>query len=136
MATSVAPLTTVVMTSVSADRAGVASGVNNAVARVAALLAIAVFGLGMSYAFNRSLDRGLDSLGLSPEVRDHLDNDRAKLAGLEPPSTVVRETAASIRRTIADSVISGFRLVLAVAAALSLLGALIAGLVIEEKPHL
>jgi len=136
MATSVAPLTTVVMTSVGAERAGIASGVNNAVARVAALLAIAIFGLGMLYSYNRSLDRRLDSLGLSLEVRDHLDNDRAKLGALEPPPTVALETAASIRRAIADSFIAGFRLVLAIAATLSLLGALMAWLVIEEKPHI
>ncbi len=134
MAASVAPLTTVVMTSVSADRAGVASGVNNAVARVAALLAIAVFGLGMLFAFNRSLDRRLDSLGLTPEVRDHLNNDRAKLATLEPPPVLVLETAVKVRRTIDDSFITGFRTVLAVAASLSLLGALLAWLVIEKKP--
>ena len=136
MATSVAPLTTVVMTSVGADRSGLASGVNNAVARVAALLAIAIFGLGMLYAYNRSLDRRLDSMGLTLEVRDHLDNDRAKLGALEPPPTVASETAASIRRAIADSFIAGFRLVQMVAVALSLLGALIAWLVIEERPHI
>src|SRR5215470_13783841 len=62
MATSAAPLTTVVMTSVNADRAGIASGVNNAVARMAALLAIAVFGVVMLNAFNRALDRRLDGL--------------------------------------------------------------------------
>ena len=134
MAMSVAPLTTVVMTSVSADRGGVASGVNNAVARMAALLAIAVFGLGMLYAFNRSLDRRLDSLGLAPEVREHLNNDRTKLATLEPPPTLVLETAMSVRRMIADSFTTGFRTVLVIAALLSLLGALIALLVIEKQP--
>src|SRR5499426_3625273 len=92
MATSVAPLTTAVMTSLSADRAGVASGANNAVSRVAALLAIAIFGVVMLHAFNSALDRRFDSLELSPEARHLLDNDRAKLGAMEPPSILEQET--------------------------------------------
>jgi EmrB/QacA subfamily drug resistance transporter len=135
MATSVAPLTTVVMTSLSADRAGVASGVNNSVARVAALLAIAIFGLVMLHAFNIALDRRLDSLRLPPEARRQLDNDRAKLAAMEPPPTLDMETTASVRRAIADSFIVGFRWVLTLAAALAVLGTIIVWLVVERTPH-
>jgi hypothetical protein len=124
-----------VMTSLSADRAGVASGVNNAVARVAALLAIASFGLIMLHAFNTALDRQLDSLRLPPEARRQLDNDRGKLAAMEPPHTLDPETAAGVRRAIADAFIVGFRWVLTVAATLSVLGTVIIWLVFERTPH-
>jgi len=135
MAMSAAPLTTVVMTSVGADRAGIASGVNNAVARVAALLAIAVFGVVILRVFNGALDRQLDSLEPPTEARRQLDNDRAKLAAIEPPATLDLETAVSVRRGIVDSFIVGFRWVLTLAAALAVLGALIAWLVVENRQY-
>src|ERR1700691_5071024 len=59
MAVTVAPLTTVVMNSVSKDRVGSASGINNAVARVAGVLAIAIFGIVMVRAFGAELNHSL-----------------------------------------------------------------------------
>ena len=61
MAITVAPLTTTVMSSIGQNRAGTASGVNNAVARTASLVAIAVLGVVMIHVFKTNLDHRLSS---------------------------------------------------------------------------
>jgi hypothetical protein len=64
MAIVVAPLTTTVMGAVAAQHAGVASGVNNAVSRIAGLIAIAVFGVVLVRAFDARVNPALDRLEL------------------------------------------------------------------------
>src|SRR5580704_11276924 len=93
MAISVAPLTTVVMGSVDPGRAGTASGINNAVARVASVLAIAVFGIVMVKAFGSYLDYSLGHLALPPGVLQKLRSDEIRLAGLSVPGGLNASTA-------------------------------------------
>jgi hypothetical protein len=133
MALSVAPLTTTVMNAVKENRAGIASGINNAVSRTAGLLAIAVLGLVMLHTFNARLDRRLATLEITPEVKRSLDEQRVKLAGAEIPENLSPEIRATLKQAIDDSFVAGFRLVMMVAASLALLSALSAWLLIKGK---
>ena len=117
MAISVAPLTTAVMESVPSREAGVASGVNNAVSRIAGLLAVAIFGLILSAGFNRTLDRSLSHLQLSPAARESVDRDRPKLAGLQTSDS-------RIRHAVDEAFLSGYRDVIWISVGLALLSAL------------
>ena len=126
MAISVAPLTTVVMTSVGQERVGTASGINNAVARVAGVLAVAVFGAVMAAAFAHSLRHSLDGLHLNAGVVQQLESNAARLGGLDAPFDVDSQTASTIRSAIAESFVFGFRLIMLLCASLAFASAAVA----------
>ena len=128
MAVSVAPLTTTVMNAVSPERAGAASGINNAVSRIAGLLAVAVLGLVVITVFNHRLDQRLRDQQVLATVRQTVDSQRAKLAGIVTPDKRAREA-------IAASFIDGYRAIVWIAVALSLAGSLSAVLLIGSKTN-
>jgi EmrB/QacA subfamily drug resistance transporter len=132
MAISIAPLTTVVIGAAERGRAGVASGINNAVSRVAGLLAIAVMGIVVSVAFNRALDSRVARLEIPPAAQQMLEAQRIRLAGAEIAAGVGDDVAIALQQAIAESFVSGFRLVMLVAAGLALASALSASLTIER----
>ena len=133
MAISVAPLTTTVMSSVKENRAGIASGINNAVSRTAGLLAVAVFGLVMLQGFNSRLDQRLSALQLAPEVKEELDKQRVRLADIELPASLDESTKTTLQHVIQESFVTGFRRVALGLALLAILSALSAWWLIEGK---
>src|SRR5439155_26563325 len=119
MAVTVAPLTTVVMSSVDQDHMGTASGINNAVARAAGVLAIAVFGIVMESAFGFTLKHELANLGLSSDVLHEIQSKVIRLARLELPSNLDASTSAAIRTAINQAFVFGFRLIMLVCVGLA-----------------
>jgi EmrB/QacA subfamily drug resistance transporter len=126
MAVSVAPLTTAVMESVPSSVAGIASGVNNAVSRTAGLLAIAVFGLVLSAGFNRTLNRSLSRMQLSPTVRQSVEVQRSKLAGAQIGEPVVMHA-------FDEAFVSGYRDVIWISVGMALLSTLSAQMIRSKK---
>jgi EmrB/QacA subfamily drug resistance transporter len=127
MAVSVAPLTTTVMSSVPANRAGVASGINNAVARTAGLIAIAVLGIVMLHLFDRELGRRVSELHLTQTLSQSLHTQHTKLAAISLPEGKDWQTQQLVRNAIQQSFIFGFRLVTMICASLAMMGAVSAG---------
>jgi EmrB/QacA subfamily drug resistance transporter len=133
LAISVAPLTTVVMSSVGQERAGTASGINNAVARVAGLLAVAILGIVMVKVFSFGLNRSLAGQHLPPEILGYIQSNEIKLAGLDLPTNLEADTIMAVRASISRAFIFGFRTVLLICAGLSLVSSLVAWLLIPAR---
>jgi EmrB/QacA subfamily drug resistance transporter len=124
MAVTVAPLTTIVMGAVEAAHAGVASGINNTVSRVAGLLAIAVFGVLLARRFDTEVRPRLDHLGLPTVVRTQIDKELPQMAGADLKSVALDDRErAIVQRSIDEAFVSGFRLVVFGAAILALAAA-------------
>ncbi len=133
MGITVAPLTTAVMGSVNPDHAGVASGINNAVARAAGLLAIAALGVVLRARFDAVLDRVLSVLSLSRPTAAIVDAERGKLGGADF-GAINAPFREAVRDAFGRAYVAGFRAVMITCAALAVLGALGALLLVEAPP--
>ncbi len=130
LAISVAPLTTVVMDAVGQSRAGTASGINNAVSRVAGLLAIAVLGVVMVSAFSHHLNRSLQNLAIPAAAIHDLQSNEIRLAALAVPPGLDGKMSTAIETSIQQAFVFAFRLVMLICAVLSIVSAILARLMI------
>lgn len=131
MAITVAPLTTVVMSAVDDKRAGIASGINNAVSRVAGLLAVALIGVFVLAAFNNALDGAIATLDLPAQARQELAGERIRLAGAAAPPGLDVATRTALEAAIDGAFVTGFRVAMAISAALAVSAAAVATLMID-----
>jgi EmrB/QacA subfamily drug resistance transporter len=133
MSLTVAPLTTTVMSAVSREHSGVASGVNNAISETAGLLAVAVFGIVMAHAFAGRLEQGLEAAKVTPQAQQEIRSQETKLAAIEIPRKADATARQAISATIQDSFVAGFRLVMSLGVGLALLSALGAWFTLESR---
>jgi len=123
------------MDSVTERQAGVASGVNNAVSRVASLLSIAVLGMVAFHAFNHQLAQRLDASNLPQPAKSAVLEQRSRLTQIEPPKGLNADQLQSLKRSIDESFLAGFRWVMFISAGLALFSAASAWAMIEGKPR-
>jgi EmrB/QacA subfamily drug resistance transporter len=131
---TVAPLTATVLADADEHNAGIASGVNNAIARVAALLGIAAIGAVVAAQFTSTLDRRLGDRPLSPAAQQAVAQARTQmLARVAPPNLPARERAIVASAT-EDASVAAFHLGLGIAAGLVAAGGVL-GLVGIVNPR-
>jgi MFS family permease len=130
MAIVVAPLTATVLADADEEHAGIASGVNNAIARVAGLVAIAAVGAVVASQFGSELDERLDRVpGLAPAA--HATADEAKDRPLDPapaPAELGGTQRAVVDGAVRDSSVAAFRVAIGASALMMLLGGAVSGL--------
>ncbi|MEX2494829.1 MAG: MFS transporter [Woeseia sp.] len=126
MTLAVAPLTTVVMNSVSAGETGLASGVNNTAARVAGVVAIAALtGIAVSH-FGGAVVTELQAHAVPPPLVDELAQRASRLADLEAPRGTAAPVAAAVSAAVASAYVGTFRVVTLACGLIAALSGLIA----------
>jgi predicted MFS family arabinose efflux permease len=121
LACTVAPLTAVVLSDADESNAGIASGVNNAIARVASLLAIAAVGVVVSAQFNSALSQDLSGIRLSPSARAAIAVVRTQTLARADRATV--GTRASL--AVQSASVHAFHVGIGISASLVALGGLL-----------
>jgi EmrB/QacA subfamily drug resistance transporter len=123
LAMTVAPLTATVLADADESNAGIASGVNNAIARVAGLVAVAAVGAVVAASFSSRLENEIGAEALQrPEVQRAVEEaERQPLAAMDV-SDVPEDVQASVREGAEDASIGAFRVGMGIATALVALG--------------
>jgi hypothetical protein len=122
------------MGAVEAQHAGVASGINNAVSRIAGLLAVAVVGVVLVHTFDAHVKTSLDGLGLTTSIRTEIDRELPRMAGADVAAlSTDSSTRAGVRAVIAAAFVAAFRVVLTGAGAVALVAAVFGALVREPE---
>lgn len=133
MGITVAPLTTAVMGSAPAHSSGTASGINNAVARTAGVLAIAILSALAITTFSRDMTAGAAALDFTPAQIDQITTSAVRLADIPPPAGLSPDAATAFNQLVRASFVSTFRLIALIAALLAGLSALLAFLLVGRE---
>ncbi|MGH2834619.1 MAG: DHA2 family efflux MFS transporter permease subunit [Solirubrobacteraceae bacterium] len=134
LAMTVAPLTAAVLAGVERGQAGIASAVNNAVARVAGLLGTAAVGAAVAGSFVSGLDANLAGRPLGPRADAAVSEAKKLPLGRPDVSGLPRVQARAVTLAADEASLDAFRLGLGIAALLVAVGGL-AGAIGVRNPR-
>jgi EmrB/QacA subfamily drug resistance transporter len=133
MGVTVTPLTATAMGAAGSQHAGVASGINNAIARTASLLAVAGLGVLLLDRFQRALGRELDAIGAPPATRALVEAQRSRLAAADMPGDTDPSMRVAIRHALDAAFANGFRWLLLSCALLAATSAIVAAVLFDRR---
>jgi EmrB/QacA subfamily drug resistance transporter len=128
LSATVAPLTATALNSVEERHVGIASGINNGVARVAGLLAIAILGAVIAGKFTSTIDSNLSGTQLSPQAERAVSDVKDKPLGSAKTGDLAVTEAATVDHAVSDASTKSFRLGVAGGGILMIIGGVIAGI--------
>lgn len=131
MSFTVAPLTAAVMGSVSDQFSGTASGVNNAVTRIANVFTNAIFGALAVLFFAGALQGQMKNINLNAKQKQEVLAQAADLGNAKVPEGLT--DGKTIEQAYHDSFIKAYASIMRISAGLGFLGALMAVLFVRDK---
>jgi EmrB/QacA subfamily drug resistance transporter len=134
LAATVAPLTATVLADADEHNAGIASGVNNAIARIASLLAVAALGAVVAAQFGTALARELDARPLSPPAQRAVAEAKKRTLARVDAGSLPPNEGRFVARAAEDASVSAFHTGAGIAAALVGIGGVL-GLVGIRNPR-
>jgi EmrB/QacA subfamily drug resistance transporter len=128
----VAPLTAAVMAAVPSGNTGIASGINNTMARIAGLLAIAVLGTVIIISFKSNLETRTAEMNIPAKEKTELLDNSNKLADTVPPEGLNKQLREKISEHIKLSFVNAFGLIVIISVVLSVLSSITAVFSVEK----
>ena len=122
---TVAPLTAAVLADADETNAGIASAVNNAVARAAGLLATAAVGAALAASYASSVEANLAGARISPQAAAVVERAKDRALDVPDPAMLPATDRPVIVAATQDAAVEAFHLGMLIAAALLLAGGLI-----------
>jgi MFS family permease len=134
LSATVAPLTATVLSDADEEHAGIASGVNNAIARAGGLLGVAALGAVIAGQFSGALRDRIDTTTLSPAGQAVVRSTEQRVLARADVSGLPAAEGATVRRATEAASVDAFHIGMGISAALVGLGGVL-GLVFVRNPR-